>query len=78
MYAVYRDGSGDLESRVKKAVAAFYRQRGALPARIVVNPTEAAAGAEAVKALGLAVPVEGSGGCLIPEVWLEVPGDGGA
>jgi len=69
---VYRNGTGDLEARLKAAVRAFYQARRRLPVAIVVNRTELAAAVGAVKALDLRMPITSSGGCLVPEIWLGV------
>jgi len=43
-----------------------------LPAGVIVNPTEIDAAQEAIKALSLSMPVANAGGCLLPEIWLEI------
>lgn len=75
-YKVYRNGGGPVESRIKTACQLFYRDRGTIPAGVVVNPTELQAARAACAALSLGVPVEAVGGCLIPEVWLQEPDAG--
>jgi hypothetical protein len=72
MYITYRDGTGPVEARIEKAVRLFYADRRVLPAAIVVNPNELDGAREAIKVLALRTPVKSVGGCLVPEVWLEV------
>ena len=55
-FIVYRNGTGPVEQRIKAAALDFCRSRHRLPASIVVHKSE----------------LEGCGGCLVPEVWLEV------
>jgi len=74
MFVTYR-GAGTVEVRIQAVVGDFYRARNVLPAAIVVNPTELEAAQVAARALALKVPVRECGGCLIPEVWLEVTDD---
>lgn len=72
-FITYRDGTGPLEGRIKKAVRLFYAARCALPIGIVVNPSEMVQAQAAAEALALSVlPVQSSGGCLLSEIWLEV------
>ena len=71
-FITYRDGTGPIEARIETAVADFYKGRGQLPAAVVVNPNELETALAAAGALSLSVPVESVGGCLVPEVWLEV------
>jgi hypothetical protein len=70
-FKTYR-GAGELEIRIKMAVAMFYKSWGVLPAAIVVNKRELDGARVAAGTLGLGVPVGSIGGCLVPEVWLEV------
>lgn len=70
-FLTYR-GVGDMEMRIRVAVGAFYRSWGTLPAAIVVNKRELDGARVAAEALELGVPVGSIGGCLVPEVWLEV------
>ena len=72
MYVTYRDGANPMEERIKKACQAFYAKRHQPPVGIVVNKNELDAATSACKALGLKLPVDSTGGCLIPEVWLRV------
>lgn len=72
-YLTARPTGATVHERLKSAVAAYYQARRALPAAIAVNPAELPAAATAAAALGLKIPVVGMGGCLIPEIWLEVP-----
>ena len=71
-FKTYRDGAGDMETRIKRAVAMFYGSWGVLPVAIVVNKRELGAARVAAEALELGVPVGSIGGCLVPEVWLEI------
>ena len=72
-FIVYRNGTGPVEQRIKAAALDFCRSRHRLPASIVVHKSELDVAREAVKSLELSrIPVEGCGGCLVPEVWLEV------
>jgi hypothetical protein len=75
-YQVYRNGGGPIEGRIKAALLDFHKRRGTLPAQVIVNPTEYAQAAAALDALEVARPVSVSGGCLVPEVWLELPDQG--
>lgn len=70
-FKTYR-GVGDVETRIKVAVGRFYKSRGVLPAAIVVNKCELDGARVVVKTLALRMPVGSMGGCLVPEVWLEV------
>ena len=54
-------------------LALVARHLSALPAQVVVNPTEHAQAEAAIKALGVKRSVGVTGGCLVPEVWLELP-----
>ena len=74
---VYRNGGGTIEARIKAALVDFHKRRGTLPAQVIVNPTERDQATAAVKALEVKRPVGVSGGCLIPEVWLEIAKKGG-
>jgi hypothetical protein len=67
----YRNGATDLTDRIAAAVAAFRQDQGRTPAAVVVPKTEFEKARAAVEALGLDVEVRGTGGCLIPEVWLQ-------
>jgi hypothetical protein len=77
-YQVYRNGGGTVEARIKTACQLFYKDLREAPAAVIVNPTELQAALEAREALALKVPVASSGGCLVPEVWLELPEESGA
>lgn len=72
-FITYRDGTDELETRIKTVVGHFYQNRKRLPARIVVNKLELDAVRVAAEALALSMPVGSIGGCLIGEVWLELP-----
>ena len=62
----------DLQALLRQALTDFYRRRGgALPAEIVVHTSLVEQARAALAALDLPqLPVRGSGGCLMPEVWL--------
>ncbi len=70
-FLTYRNGNAPIEERIKKAVADFYKTRGKLPVTLVVHKLEVDDARQAVQALALALEVQGSGGCLAPEVWLS-------
>ena len=72
-YLIARPTGVTVQDRIKAAVTAYYQARRALPAGIAVNPRELGTAVVATAALGLKIPVEGIGGCLVPEIWLEVP-----
>lgn len=74
----YRNGTSKLEVRIKEAVSHFFKDRGELPAAVVVHRTEMDDAQAAVKTLDLSLEVRGSGGCLVPEIWLQLPKEGGA
>jgi len=71
-FVTYRNGGGRIEGRIKAAVGAFYTSRGVLPEAVIVNAREVDAARVAVEVLGLRLPIQTMGGCLLPEVWLEV------
>jgi hypothetical protein len=71
-FITYRDGMDKLETRIKTAVGHFYQSRQRLPVCIVVNRSELDAARVAAETLALSVLVGSIGGCLVPEVWLEV------
>lgn len=70
-FLTYRNGNAAIEKRIKAAVAAFYERRGKLPTTLVVHKSELGDARAAVQTLGLGLDVQGSGGCLVPEVWLS-------
>ena len=70
-FKAYRS-AGELETRIKMAVAMFYKSWGVLPAAIVVNKCELDGARVAAERLELGVPIGSIGGCLVPEVWLEI------
>lgn len=72
-FVVTRPTGVTVQDRIKAAVTVYYQARRAMPAGIAVNPCELGTAVVATAALGLKIPVEGMGGCLIPEIWLEVP-----
>jgi hypothetical protein len=73
MHTVYR-GAENVEARIKAAVKAHYAARGRMPRTMVVPKVELGEAREAAERLELSkVEIVGSGGCLIPEIWL---GDG--
>jgi hypothetical protein len=72
VYHVYRNGHGDLTERLREALRDYYTRYGQLPAA-VVHPSLKDEAAKALAALDLPrLPVEGVGGCLVPEVWLAM------
>lgn len=76
-FIAYRNGTEALERRIKLALAAFHKSFGRWPAAVVVPSSEIETAAPLVADLGVGCEVRGSGGCLVPEVWLEVgAGDG--
>ncbi len=75
-YLVYRNGHGNIEDRLRAALAYFYERYHCLPIEVVVNPSEVAGAKTALRALDLPrLAVQSVGGCLVPEVWLGVPGE---
>lgn len=72
-FATARPAGATVQDRLRAAVTAYYQDRRALPAGIVVSPGELDAAKAAAVTLGLKIPVGGMGGCLVPEIWLEVP-----
>ena len=76
-YIAYRNGSDELERRVKMALATFYKQHSRWPTAVVVHPSEVAEATALVSGLGVGCQVRGNGGCLKPEVWLEIGADTG-
>lgn len=68
-------GVADLESRIKTALSLFWAEFKRQPGAIILPTSEAEAGRELVARLSPSskVEVRGSGGVLIPEVWLQVP-----
>ena len=68
-YSVYRNGTGELEKRIAAALAHFRQSQGQDPASVTVHKSEA----DKARALGLACEVRGCGGCIVPEVWLQLP-----
>lgn len=72
VFAVSRH-TGDVQARVRGAVAAYRRLHGTLPAAIVVNPRELAQIRAALAALQLDLAVRPNAGCLLPELWLQAP-----
>jgi len=62
---------GSLQERIQQAVKHFYQEHQALPASIIVHPTNREKATEAAAALGLKVAVSVVGGCLGCEVWLR-------
>ena len=73
-FITYRS-TGDLQARIQAAVTHFHQERGALPASVTVHKSETASAQTAMQALGLAVAVAGSGGCLVGETWLALAKD---
>lgn len=68
-FITYRNGTDELEKRIEAAMIHFQQQHGRLPAAVVVHKSEV----DTARALTLALPVSGTGGCLVGEVWLQVP-----
>jgi hypothetical protein len=58
---------------VKTVVDEFTEWNGCRPAGVVVHQSEAGKMAEILRDLCLALPVRTSGGCLVGEVWLQLP-----
>jgi len=71
-YRVYRHPYGDLKERLREALRDYYARHGQLPGSVVVHKSLVREAVEALAALGLRLPVEGVGGCLVPEVWLAM------
>jgi len=71
-FKTYRNGHEGVEERIKAAVTRFYAERGVLPVMIVVHKGEVEEARAAAGELELRVEVQGTGGCLVPEVWLGV------
>jgi len=73
VYRVYRADRGDLTQRLQEALRDYYGRHGRLPGSVVVHKSLVREAAEALAALDLPrLPVEGVGGCLVPEVWLPM------
>jgi hypothetical protein len=73
VYRVYRGTDrGDLMERLREALRDYYARHGRLPSGVVVHKSLVREAAEALAALDLRLPVEGVGGCLVPEVWLAM------
>lgn len=77
-YLTYRNGGGDLESRVKAALTNFWQTRHERPAAVVFHKAEAQESRALIKRLspGSDVAVRSCGGCLVGEVWLEIGREG--
>jgi hypothetical protein len=72
-YRVYRYPHGDLTERLREALRDYYARHGRLPGAVVVHRSLKDEAAKALAALDLPrLPVEGVGGCLVPEVWLAM------
>jgi len=65
-----------MQERLRDAIAAFYQDKGRLPAGVVVHQSILASEVEearlAVKALELNLVIRGNAGPLCGEVWLQV------
>jgi len=72
VYHVYRNGHSDLTERLQEALQDYHARYGRLPGSVVVHPSLKDKAAKALAALDLRLPVEGVGGCLVPEVWLPM------
>jgi len=72
-YHVYR-GHKTLPDLLREALRDYYARHGRLPGSVVVHKSLVREATEALAALELPrLPVKGVGGCLVPEVWLQVP-----
>lgn len=72
-YIAYRNGSDNLERRIKLALASFRKSFNRWPAAVVVPSSDVDEAVGLMPGLGIkGLGVRGSGGCLVPEVWLEV------
>lgn len=58
--------------RVGSVVREFESRRGRLPSALVVNPVCIGFLRKLLRELDYDIPVEGSGGALMGEVWLQV------
>ncbi len=71
-FTVYRLTERTLGERITAALSHFQiHNGGALPRAIRVNPKDVDAAREVVKTLDLTLLVEGNGGALLGEVWLQ-------
>jgi len=74
VYDIHRNGQEkrhDLQAALRQAMTDFYRRHNTLPVEVVVHKTLVEQAQAALRALDLPkLPVRGSGGCLVPEVWL--------
>ncbi len=77
-YITYRNGwHGDLSKlpdAMEAVVADFADRFGAMPASVAVNPAVTGLAQQALAGLSLAASVCPVGGCLLGEIWLEMPG----
>lgn len=71
-FIAYRNGTDNLERRIRLALASFRKSFDRWPAAVVVPSSEVAEAMGLVVGLGVGCEVRGSGGCLVPEVWLEI------
>jgi len=76
MLRVYR-GAENIEARIKAAMQDYYAKHKQMPRSMVVPKVEIGEAREAAERLKLSkVEIVGSGGCLVPEIWLEDGQDG--
>jgi hypothetical protein len=73
-YLIYQDRKvPDLQTRLKQALADFYHRFNTLPAEVVIHKSLVDQAGAALTALDLPrLPLRGSGGCLVGEVWLGI------
>jgi hypothetical protein len=76
-YIVYRNNADDdLTALLCMALADYQERHGHPPAGVVAPKTLVRRARQALKDLALnTLPVAGSGGCLVGEVWLAVDGE---
>lgn len=74
-FMVCRNHAVELETRIKAALEEFYAVHRQPPASMVVHTSEVSDAQAAVRQLApdTGVEVRGCGGCLVPEVWVELP-----
>jgi len=63
-----------LTGPIQTIVAAYHQQFKQAPAQMVVHPKHQAAARQALTQLDLPVELSLSGGCLVSEIWLNIPG----
>ncbi|MBN1887109.1 MAG: hypothetical protein JW850_03935 [Thermoflexales bacterium] len=77
-FKTYRNGwKGDpssLPGVLQAVIGDFAGRHAVMPKSVMIHPTAAGAAAAALAGLGLAsLEVQTAGGCLLGEIWLEVP-----